>query len=180
MIRKLFAVATLSVCGLFAASASHAQNASTMYAGISYSQVDLEDIDEKPAMAVGIIGWPVGENFSIEGRFGTGVKSIKDSTFVGTAFVTGELKVNNYYGGFVRGNLPAGDAFNLYGILGYGSGEVELTTNFGSASSSESSAAYGVGAEFVMGETKAHHLAFEWARYFDDANAISLIYRVKF
>jgi hypothetical protein len=167
--------------GLLGSASALAQDASTMYAGISYSQIDFDEIDEKPAMVVGIVGWPVGENFSIEGRFGAGVKSVKDAEFINGRLVTAELKVNNYYGGFVRGTLPAGDAFNLYAILGYGSGKAEVTTNVGvSASDSESSEAYGVGAEFVFGQSKTNHLAFEWARYFEDTNAISVIYRLKF
>ena len=164
----------------FGSQGAFAQDSSTMYAGVAYSQVDLDEIDDKPAMLVGIVGWPVGENFSVEGRFGTGIKSISDSTFVGTTFVSAEIKINSYYGGFVRGTFPAGDGFNLYGILGYGSGKVEVNTNFGSASGSEDSEAYGIGAEIVMGQSKNHHLAFEWAKYFEDTNAISAIYRIKF
>jgi hypothetical protein len=134
--------------GLLGSASALAQDASTMYAGISYSQIDFDEIDEKPAMVVGIVGWPVGENFSIEGRFGTGVKGVKDSEFINGRVVTAELKVN---------------------------------TNVGvSASDSESSEAYGVGAEFVFGRSKSNHLAFEWARYFEETNAISVIYRLKF
>ena len=174
-------IAVAIAIGLLGAKSAIAQDASSMYAGISYSQIDFEEIDEKPAMVIGIIGWPVGENFSIEGRFGAGVKSVKDSAFINGRLVNAELKVNNYYGGFVRGNLPAGDAFNLYAILGYGSGEAEITTNVGvSAADSESSEAYGIGAEFVFGQSKTSHLAFEWARYFEDTNAISIVYRLKF
>ncbi len=167
--------------GVLGSTSALAQEASSVYAGISYSQIDFEGIDGKPAMVAGIVGAPVGEYFAVEGRFGAGVKSVKDSTFVNGVFVTAELKVKSYYGGFVRGTLPVGDSFNLYAILGYGSGKAEATTNIGlSGSDSESSEAYGIGAEFVFGQSKTNHLAFEWARYFEDTNAISIIYRVKF
>lgn len=178
---KIASIATAVAAALTLAQPASAQDGSTAYVGVGYSQVDFDDLDGKPGMALGIVGTPVGEYFAVEGRFGFGVRSVTESTFTGTFIATAELKIKSYYGGFVRGILPAGENFNLYGILGYGSGKAEVNTNFGlSDSSSESSEAFGVGAEFVLGQNKQHHLGFEWAKYFEDTTAISAIYRYKF
>jgi hypothetical protein len=174
-------LALASVVAVTGAAAAQAQDAAKPYVGIMYSQVDFEELDVKPAMVLGLIGWPVGEYFAVEARAGAGVKSIRDAAFVGGTFVTAELKINHYYGGFVRGTLPVGENFNLYGIVGYGSGESEITTNVGfDVTESESSEAYGLGAEVVFGADKSHHFGFEWAKYFEDTSAVSVIYRLKF
>lgn len=180
MSRLAISVFVSALLGVLCSTRSLAEDSSTMYVGVAYSSVTLKDVDGEPAMATAIIGFPVMENLSLEARAGTGVKSIYDSAFVGAVFVTGELKVDSYYGGFIRANLPAGDSLNLYLIGGYGTGNVSVRTNFGSASDSESSAAFGVGAEVKLGASKAHHFGIEWARYFKDADALSAIYRFKF
>lgn len=151
-----------------------------MYVGAAYSSVSINDVDGEPAIATAIVGFPLVENISIEGRLGTGVKSVFDSEFNGLFVVTGELKIDNYYGAFVRANLPAGESLNLYLLGGYGTANVTIDTNIGSFSNSESSGAYGVGAEVVFGSSKSHHFGVEWARYFKDANALSAVYRFKF
>jgi hypothetical protein len=159
---------------------AHADESSSFYIGAAYSSVTIDDVDGEPAIATAIVGFPLMENISIEGRLGTGVKSVFDREFNGLFVVTGELKIDNYYGAFVRANLPAGESLNLYLLGGYGTANVTIDTNIGSFSNSESSGAYGVGAEVVFGASKSHHLGVEWARYFKDANALSAIYRFKF
>lgn len=162
------------------ATRANAEDSSSFYVGAAYSSVSIKDVDGKPAIATAIVGFPLMDNLSLEGRLGTGVKSIYDSTFVGAVLVAGELKIDNYYGGFLRADLPVGEHMNLYLLGGYGTANVSVRTNFGSASDSESSGAYGIGAEAVVGSSKAHHFGVEWARYFKDADAVSFTYRFKF
>jgi len=163
------ALAVLSSLGYV--SAANAEDSSNFYLGAGYSQFDDGD-GLKPTVAFAIAGVPLTKNWAIEGRFGAGVN--EDSN----GFISAKIK--SYYGAFVRGSLPAGDAVNFYGILGYGTGEAEASGFGFTASASESSEAYGIGAELNFGSTKAHHLGAEWARYFKDTNAISLIYRFNF
>jgi outer membrane immunogenic protein len=180
MTRFVSLIAACAFLGSLCTAPASAAESSSVYVGAAYSSVTIDDVDGEPAIATAIIGFPVMENLSLEGRIGTGVKSVYESTFVGAVFVTGELKIDNYYGAFVRANLPAGDSLNLYLLGGYGTANVSVRTNFGSGSSSESSGAYGAGAEVVFGASKSHHFGVEWARYFKDANALSAIYRYKF
>ena len=178
MIRKSFAVTTLSLCGLFAASASLAQNASTMYAGVAYAQVDTDevDFDDKPAALVGIVGWPLNDYFAVESRFGTG---IQNGTFAYLG-ARGEYEITSYYGGFVRGTIPAGDGFNIYGILGYGKANQDANIAGFAASGSESGVAFGAGAELAFGQSQQHSFAVEWTQYVEDTSAIGVVYRIKF
>lgn len=180
MNRFVWSMAALGLLVVLCAAPAYAEDSSSVYVGVAYSSVTIDEVDGEPAIATAIIGLPLMENLSIEGRIGTGVKSVFDTEFVGGFLVTGELKIDNYYGGFIRANLPAGENLNLYLLGGYGTANVSVRTNFGSASSSESSGAYGAGAEVVFGASKSHHFGVEWARYFKGADALSAIYRFKF
>lgn len=159
---------------------AHAQELpDTWYAGAGWSQVDIDDdgLNVKPGVLTGLVGYNLGPNFALEGRFGAGISS-DDLVFLG---VRTEVDIKNYYGLFLRGSLPASDVVNVYAILGYGSAEVEVTVpGFGSASEDDDSEAYGAGVEFVWGGKRQHGLAVEWARYFEDSNTLSAIYRLRF
>ena len=169
-IKNVFgAIVALSALGYV--STANAEDSSKFYLGAGYSQFDGGD-GLKPTVAFGIAGVSLTKNWSIEGRFGAGVNDASTSI--------GSVRVNNYYGAFVRGSIPAGESVSLYGLVGYGTGEVEARAFGFSASASESSEAYGIGAELNFGNSKAHHLGIEWARFFKDTNAISLIYRLNF
>ena len=165
-------VGALAILGaLTFVSTANAEDSSVFYLGAGYSQFDDGD-GLKPTVAFAIAGVPLTKYWALEGRFGAGVNDASDGF--------GSVQINNYYGAFVRGTIPAGESVNLYGILGYGTGKAEGRAFGFTVTASESSEAYGVGAELNFGVSKAHHLGVEWARFFKDTNAISMIYRFNF
>ena len=158
---------------------------STLYAGVGYSRIDIDGLKSHPKLVAGLLGWSFNEYLSLEGRFGTGVGSATEQVVVteitnGTTTIPVDVDIKHYYGGFLRGTLPIGERFGLYALAGYGSGKVEVSSTALSISDSESSGAYGAGMELSFGDQHAHQLGVEWAKYFEDAEALSVIYRFKF
>lgn len=121
-------------------SASCAASAADMYAG---GGVAVLDADEVTLNAVyGRFGAFFNENISAEARLGLGVgdDSIGDV----------KIELDNFYGAYVRGGIPAGEVFYPYAILGYTKGK--LSSSEGD-SRSDSDLSYGVGADFSVSET---------------------------
>jgi opacity protein-like surface antigen len=73
------------------------------------------------------------------------------------------IKVDHAYAAFVRGEFAVSQSINLYGLLGYGSGDVS-----GAATRSNSSPAYGVGAEIGIGDNVGIDVAY--IQYFNANN----------
>lgn len=121
-------------------SASCAASAADMYAG---GGVAVLEADELTFNAVyGRFGAFFNENISAEARLGLGVG---DDTLDGA-----KHELDNYYGAYVRGGIPAGETFYPYAILGYTKGKVSAA---GGGSVSDSDLSYGVGADFKITET---------------------------
>lgn len=131
-------------------SASCAASAADMYAG---GGVAVLDADEVTLNAVyGRFGAFFNENISAEARLGLGVGD--DSTNY-EGFDT-KVELDNFYGVYLRGGIPAGEIFYPYAVLGYTKAKASTSTSvFGetfSGSDSDSDLSYGVGADFAVTE----------------------------
>ena len=131
-------------------SASCAASAAEMYAGGGIAVLDADDVTYNAVY--GRFGAFFNENISAEARLGLGVG---DDTVDGAKY-----ELDNYYGVYIRGGIPATEIFYPYAILGFTKGkasysysEVILGQEFSaSGSDSESDLSYGVGADFAVTE----------------------------
>lgn len=155
-----------------------AQDSTSMYAGVAYAQFDSDDVDfdDKPSAIVGILGTRFTDYIAVETRLGAGIQT---GTFPYFG-ARGEYEITSYFGVFLRGSIPAGDGFNLYGIVGYGKADQEASVGGFGDVDSESGVAYGAGAELSFGQSKQHSFGVEWTQYVEDTSALGIIYRVKF
>lgn len=161
MLNKTAIVKSFLVASII--SASCAATAADMYAG---GGVAVLDADEVTLNAVyGRFGAFFNENISAEARLGLGVGD--DSTNYEGFDVKAEL--DNYYGIYLRGGIPAGEVFYPYAVLGYTKAKVTATASaFGqsaSASESDSDLSYGVGADFAV--TESLKINAEYMSYLD-------------
>jgi len=124
-------------------SASFSASAADLYAGGSYAVLDSDDVTLNAIY--GRFGASFNDNISAEARLGFGV---------GDDSVDGiKVELDNLYGVYVRGGIPAGEVFYPYAILGYSKAK-GTASGFGvSVSDSESDLSYGVGADFNVNET---------------------------
>lgn len=124
-------------------SASCAASAADMYAG---GGVAVLDADEVTLNAVyGRFGAFFNENISAEARLGLGVG---DDSWLGA-----KVELDNFYGAYLRGGIPAGEVFYPYAILGFTKGKISVSGGGFSDSESDSDLSYGVGADFSVSET---------------------------
>jgi opacity protein-like surface antigen len=157
---------TAMVKSLLAASivsASCAASAAEMYAGGGVAVLDADEVTYNAVY--GRFGAFFNENISAEARLGLGVG---DDTVDGAKY-----ELDNYYGVYVRGGIPATEIFYPYAILGFTKGkgsysysEVIFGEEFSeSESNSESDLSYGVGADFAV--TESLNINAEYMSYMD-------------
>lgn len=165
---------SIVAASLFAGFAAQAQQTNP-YFGASLTQVEYKESGFPTASPLGVtlkLGTQVSPYLAVEARLGTGVQN---DTIV-SAGVPVEVKLKNYYGGYVKGIAPLSDVFQAYGLLGYTRGKIEARSGAASATSSDGDISYGLGGEWFI--TKKLSLNLEWARLFKGdtykVNGISL------
>lgn len=124
-------------------SASFSASAAELYAGGSFAVLDSEDVTLNAIY--GRFGASFNENISAEARLGLGVG---DDDLYGA-----KAELDNFYGVYVRGGIPAGEFFYPYAVLGFTKGKASLSAEGFSISESESDLSYGVGADFKVSES---------------------------
>lgn len=140
-------------------SASCAASAAELYAG---GGVAVLDADEVTLNAVyGRFGAFFNENISAEARLGLGVG---DDSFGGA-----KVELDNFYGVYVRGGIPAGEVFYPYAVLGYTKGKTSFSGGGFSDSNSDSDLSYGIGADFKV--TESLKINAEYLSYLDKDEA---------
>jgi len=160
---------------------------------VSGQNVDLGVQDLDITMITGRIGYRIMDFVAIEGEVGFGLggddftQTIPVDVLGNTLNVDADigLDVKNYYVGFVRGILPAGDQIDLFARVGYGQAEAEgdvLATLQGfsataSDSQKEDGIAYGVGAQFNF--TDNDGIRGDYTRL-EDTDIISISYSRRF
>ena len=135
-------------------AAAQTVSAPAFYGNLGYSFIDADDANL--GAITGRLGARLHPNFGVEGELGLGVDD--DSVRIGAANVKTELKhsVAAYGVGF----LPVTPQFELLARVGYGSSKIRASAVGVSASDTNESWNYGVGAQYS----------------FDGANGVRLDY----
>lgn len=171
---KLIAIAAAASVMLLAggAQAQMARSATTgtMYGELGYAQLKISDsgVDVKPGMLRGIVGYNFNDFVAVEGMLGLGVR--KDST---TATVTGvpvgiEGDVRHIAGVYIKPKAMVGDAFELFGRLGYADTRLRVTASVPGASATDTSSngsfSYGLGGNFNI--SPRAYVGVDYMRYY--------------
>lgn len=132
------------------------------YVGLSlgslrYSEDGLDTLT--PTAALLRLGVPVSRNLAFEVRAGGG---LADSSHGGYT-----ASLDTIYGAYVKGSLPLGPAFSLYGVGGVAG--VNMHRDFGYSSSRDTGLSFGLGADINLGGGAGINL--EWTRLPSGNNA---------
>lgn len=161
MFKKTSILSTLLAASV--ASASISASAAELYAGGSFAVLDSDEVTLNAVY--GRFGAFFNDNISAEARLGFGVG---DDT-VNYDGVDVKAELDNVYGAYLRGGIPAGEIFYPYAILGYTKGKLTASAYGVSASDSESDLSFGVGADFNV--TEALKINAEYMSYMDKDEA---------
>ncbi len=149
MKKTITQAAAIIAMGLFATSANAGNGDTYFGAGYHMGTVSFSGTDYKPSGLTLKIGKYVADNVAIEGRFLASLSGDKQNF--------GSVDVEtNVSGSFfvVKGDMSLTNNANLYGVLGFGSHQVEQKLTgalVGTGSESNSGAVYGVGVESLFG-----------------------------
>lgn len=127
---------------LIAAPAS-AQSISNAYGSIGYSSVQADEADLGAVTAR--LGAKLTPYIGIEGEASFG---ISDDDIVGIPGATAELEHD--LAAYVTGTIPVASNIELFGRVGYGTTKVKVDAGALSASDSEESINWGVGANYLI------------------------------
>jgi hypothetical protein len=150
---SLIAVAASLTCG--AASAQQ----SGFYGGATLSRLDVKPSGSPtytPSSLNLVVGNQIDKYFAAEARLGLGLSGDSNS---GT-----EVKVKDYVGGYMKVFAPLSYSASLYGMLGYTSGKVEVTTAGVTTRHNDNDVSYGVGGSFAI--NRLSFVTVELARLF--------------
>lgn len=149
---------------LAAASASHAQSGpplSNLYGEVGYQSFELKT-DAVPGLSSdngvlsGTIGYQFHPNLSAEAYLGGNVD--KGSETVGGIPI--ETEVKNTYGVFLRPSARVWDKLEVFGRVGYAHTKVRVSAPGLSASDSDGSFAYGLGANYYFSDRLYGQLSY--------------------
>jgi len=198
--RKLVILSTvLGLATMAPLTAQAADDDSGIYVNLGLTLLDT-DIDTDDADLAGIdapsfllgtgrVGYQLNEYLAVEGELGIGLGSedldLSDLVTIGGSAASGDIKVKNYYGGFVRGIYPVSDNFDVFARIGYGQAEVEanveinLPTGLERASVSDTGddVMFGGGAQYNFSEKSG--IRADYTR-FSDTNLFSVTFAQRF
>jgi OOP family OmpA-OmpF porin len=160
MFKKLVIASALAL----AASASFAQTAPGVYAGVDIGSVDIDGLDDKDTAAGVFAGYNFNETFSVEAGY-------RQAKFDG--FKLQQLSLS------AIGTIPMGNNFSLYGRLGYNDIDSKVRANGGTFTGDiDSGALYGVGLGYAFTPTVTGRV--EYQRPTSDASIITAGVSFKF
>jgi opacity protein-like surface antigen len=177
---SLFAAAgAVAAAAALTAVPASAQSLSepTFYGNVGYSAVDTDDVTLGALHARG--GARLHPNFGVEAEAAFGVKD--DSFRLGTTNVKADLK--HEFAAYGVGFLPINEKFDLLARVGYGTTKVRLKAAGVSASDSDESWNYGVGAQYSFDGAngiRADYTRHDFGKGGNDANVWSVSYVRKF
>jgi len=131
------------------------------YVGLNIGQINYQEDGLHAITPLGgyfRIGQQFSPNLAIEGRIGGGFSEDSSDGYV--------VKVDSLYAGYIKGSLPLGQGFSVYGLGGLAG--MHLRRNFGDGDVTESGFSYGLGADFALGNGTA--LNVEWSRLLSGTN----------
>lgn len=172
---KLIAIAA-AACAMLLAGAAQAQmmarsaTTGTVYGELGYSQLKISEAGTsvKPGMLRGMVGYNFSDNLAVEGMLGFGVR--KDSATAGIAGVPVRVEgdVRHMYGIYVKPKAMIGNAFEVFGRLGYADTRLRSTASAGGVSAtntgSDGSFSYGLGANFNVAPRA--YVGVDYMRYY--------------
>ena len=154
---------------------------SVTYGGLNYALFDINqgNISAEPEGFRLHLGHQWHPNLAIELHYGFGAN--EDVVNAGGNEVA--VDIDTYYGLYLRGLLPMGENFHIYGLAGYGSIDVENIsgrTGNNLDTSGDEDYGYGVGAEYKF--TDILSLSLEYMRLMDasDIEADALSFGLRF
>ena len=141
-------VRNLSIVGLgiCAALPAAAQNGGQTYAELSYGWLKLssDGFDVTSGELIGRFGYEFTKYLGAE---------VFGATNVSSGDVYGiKVKVDNAYGAYFKGRVEAAPGFELFGKLGWVHATLNASIPGASASDSDSSFSWGVGAQYTFSE----------------------------
>lgn len=152
---KRFALGSLAILGLAAGAAAHADVTPGFYAGASLGESSIEvdgaDFDASDTAFKVFGGYLFNQHFAVEASWFDGGAPDERA---GPASV--EVELTGLTASAV-GRLPLGDAFTLFGKIGFTSYDAEIVGRvngdvFFSEDGSDEDVSYGVGGEFAIGQ----------------------------
>jgi opacity protein-like surface antigen len=146
-----------------AARAADGPGAYAPYLGASFGNFDYQvDGQDKVSPKIGMfrLGVPLTPYLSLEGRVGTGI-----STDVSNWFGGYDLKIDSFYGGYAKANLPLSPVASIYGLAGWSGIKLRRKFAFADQTTTEDSFSFGGGVDFNLGSVT--RLNVEWGRFLD-------------
>ena len=144
------------------AQSSKAAASTPWYGELGNTSLKLHDstgFNARPAALRAIVGYNFHPNVAVEGMVAGGVSN--GSANVGGTDV--DVKLQSAYGVFVKPKLNV-DNFELFARLGWTHERVGVSSAFGSASGSDDSFAWGVGASYNI--TPKAYVSLDFLRYY--------------
>ena len=176
-------IVTLSVITAVALSTNSvfADTASTKYAGFQFATTTYTEdgISEEfnPTAIVARFGANVSDNFSIEGRLGTGVRN--DTVNVAGMYDV-KMEIDRLVGVYGVGHINFNKSSSVYGLFGFSEAKATFSSpsspELGSVSHDDTGFSFGVGADFGIGNDVVA-LNIEYVQYLNksdfDVSALS-------
>ena len=168
LISTLLASTLIFVTGTVSAGSEGKSYIGVQYGIGNYSEKNISK-DFKPTALIGRFGYFFQPNYSIEGRFGTGIKG--DTQFLpefGLGGLKAKFELDSILGVYGTGHIILSDSASLYGVLGVSRVVAKASVpGFPAADSTDekTSISYGIGADFNISKTSS--LNFEYMRYID-------------
>ncbi|WP_431258909.1 outer membrane beta-barrel protein [Roseateles chitinivorans] len=156
-------ISVVAAAVLLAAGAAQAQSQATnaVYGELGYTFAKVKDdfynVSFKPGAIRGIVGWDLHPNVALEGMLAGGVS---DDTSQGV-----KTKITRSVGFYVVPKYSFNPQFEVFGRLGYADSKVKFSSSLGSASGSDSSFSWGLGAKYNF--NKQVYGAVDYMSYFD-------------
>lgn len=143
---RITTIAAAAALGLTSTAALAEEDAGHYYAGAHYFDWEVENtegLDAKADTGRLLAGYMYNEYVGVELHAATGgTDELGDGV---------EAELDQLVGIFARLNMPMYNGWaNLFGLVGYGRGEVDVTTEAGTTSVLESGFALGVGLEVAV------------------------------
>ena len=154
----------------FAVSATAVQ--AQLYGEVGYTALKIKQtsgantLQASPGVLGATIGYDVHKNVAVEamGVFGINEDTVKSN---GTS-VAAKAKMDSSYGVFLKPKTMLGESFEVFGRLGYMSSKVSVTGAGYAGSTSDSSFAYGLGANYYF--TKTTYLTANYMNLYNKNN----------
>lgn len=160
----LIAAAGLAASLALAPAAQAQEAAGGAYVNLN---VGVADVGSNLWAVQGRLGYRVNKWVGVEGEIATGVKG-DDVNFAG---VDVDTKLKHQLAAYVVGFLPAGEKTDLIARVGYGTAKFEASAGGASASQSDESFNFGVGAQHHFDGLNGVRIDYTRHEFSDDGHA---------